>query len=155
MEVSRQTVPMQTGINLQPQVACSYQFSFTHGYIEQNYRYWSVNFYDSLFKEKASFDYYGNDQTASDKVQLPAGGVYYVKITESSYKNGITYGFNITSHTHSYTSEVTKATLTKDGTITRKCSCGYIGEKTTIYRPNSTSLSVNSYTYDGKSHNRG
>lgn len=136
-------------------VAGSYQFSFTHGYIEQNYRYWSVNFYDSLFKEKASFDYYGNDQTASDKVQLPAGGVYYVKITESSYKNGITYGFNITSHTHSYTSEVTKATLTKDGTITRKCSCGYIGEKTTIYRPNSTSLSVNSYTYDGKSHKPG
>jgi len=88
-------------------------------------------------------------------VQLPAGGVYYVKITESSYKNGITYGFNITSHTHSYTSEVTKATLTKDGTITRKCSCGYIGEKTTIYRPNSTSLSVNSYTYDGKSHKPG
>lgn len=136
--------------------AGNYKFSFAHDYLEDSGRYWDVEIYNSLFEEKTSLYYSGNDKTDSDKVELGAAGTYYIKITGHDYNSSsITYAFSLTSHIHNYTSQITKATLTKDGTITRKCSCGYVGEKTIIYRPNSTSLSVNSYTYDGKSHKPG
>lgn len=131
-----------------------YKFSFAHDYIEDNDKFWEVRIYNSLFEEEGSLCYRGNNQDDSDDVTILGSGKYYVKITPY-YTSRITYAFSITSHTHNYTYEVTKATLTKDGTITQKCSCGYVGEKTTIYRPDSTSLSVNSYTYDGKSHKPG
>ena len=131
-----------------------YKFSFAHDYIEDNDKFWEVRIYNSLFEEEGSLCYRGNNQDDSDDVTISGAGKYYVKITPY-YTSRITYAFSITSHIHNYTYEVTKATLTKDGTITQKCSCGYVGEKTTIYRPDSTSLSVNSYTYDGKSHKPG
>ena len=133
-----------------------YKFSFAHEYIESSERYWDVEIYNSSFEEEGSLTYKGCDKTDSDDVTISGAGKYYIKITiHDYYKSCITYAFSLTSHTHNYTYEVTKATLTKDGTITQKCSCGYVGEKTTIYRPDSTSLSVNSYTYDGKSHKPG
>ena len=131
-----------------------YKFSFAHDYIEDNDRFWEVRIYNSLFEEEGSLYYRGNNQDDSDDVTISGVGKYYVKITPY-YTSRITYAFSLTSHIHNYTYEVTKATLTKDGTITQKCSCGYVGEKTTIYRPNTASLSVSSYTYDGKSHKPG
>ena len=51
---------------------------------------------------------------------------------------------------HSYKATTTKATLTKNGSIVKKCSrCGASGG-TTIYYPKTIALSATSYTYDGK-----
>ena len=133
-------------------VAGSYEFSFSHDYLETyETKYWNIEIYDSTFKRLVDWKYYIQDQFKSDKVELPAGGTYYIKISDH-YTDGMTYAFKLTSHTHSYTTQVTKATLTQDGTITKKCSCGYVGEKTTIYHPDTVILSTTSYTYDGKSH---
>lgn len=133
-----------------------YKFSLAHDYIESSRYYWKVIIYDSLFEEQGCFRFKGNVMEDSNEVSLPRGGNYYIKITTEEYYLGgersrITYTFNITAHTHSFTYDVTKATTSQDGTITPKCSCGYVGEKTTIYHPSSISVSQNAYTYNGKS----
>ncbi len=74
-------------------------------------------------------------------------GTYYLGVESSSYTGN--YSFKITPHTHSLTSTVTKATTSRNGTIKRKCSCGY-ETKSTIYRPSKVYLSATKYTYDGK-----
>lgn len=51
---------------------------------------------------------------------------------------------------HKYTSTVTKATTTKNGKITYKCSCGATKAATTIYHPKSVSLSATNFIYNGK-----
>ena len=51
---------------------------------------------------------------------------------------------------HDTKSELTKATATKDGTITDRCQvCGWIVAKRTIPRASSIKLSYTSYTYNG------
>ena len=134
--------------------AGSYEFFFAHDYIESNSEYWAVKVYDNLFNEKGYFRYRGNNKIDSDKVELSSGGDYYIKISESSW-SGIPYSFRISAHTHSYTNEVTQATLSKDGLITPKCSCGQTGLATVIYRPATTSLSKTAYTYNGKAQKPG
>ncbi len=54
--------------------------------------------------------------------------------------------------THTYKNVVTKATLTKNGKISYKCSvCGYTASKTTTVKFAKTfALSTTNYTYDGK-----
>ncbi len=56
------------------------------------------------------------------------------------------------SITHTYKNIITKATLTKNGKISYKCSvCGYTSSKTTaIKKIKSVKLSSTSYTYNGK-----
>ncbi len=53
--------------------------------------------------------------------------------------------------THTYRDYVTKATLSKNGKIVRKCSvCGAHNKATTIYYAKAVKLSATSYTYNGK-----
>lgn len=56
------------------------------------------------------------------------------------------------SISHTYKKVITKATLTKDGSIKNVCSkCGYASSKTTvIYKASKISLSTTTYTYNGK-----
>jgi len=52
---------------------------------------------------------------------------------------------------HTYKDIVTKATLTRNGKIIKKCSvCGDVGSTTTIYYQKNFQLSAAAYTYDGK-----
>jgi len=53
---------------------------------------------------------------------------------------------------HTYKKVITKATLTKDGSVKNVCSkCGYTASKrTTIYKASKISLSKTAYTYNGK-----
>lgn len=52
---------------------------------------------------------------------------------------------------HTYKTYTTKATTSKNGSIVTKCSvCGNVKSKSTIYYPKTVTLSVTSYTYDGK-----
>lgn len=53
-------------------------------------------------------------------------------------------------HTHSYQYSVTPATVSKEGSISQKCSCGDEKNKTTIYCPSKAIFSKSSYTYTGK-----
>ena len=53
-------------------------------------------------------------------------------------------------HTHSYQYSVTPATVSKEGSISQKCSCGDEKNKTTIYCPSKVIFSKSSYTYTGK-----
>ena len=53
--------------------------------------------------------------------------------------------------THSYKTTTTKATLTKNGNIVKKCTvCGKVASKSTIKYVKSFKLSTTTYTYDGK-----
>lgn len=54
------------------------------------------------------------------------------------------------THTHTYKTTTTKATLSKNGKVESKCSvCGKVS-KTTVYYPKSIKLSKTAYTYNGK-----
>ncbi len=54
---------------------------------------------------------------------------------------------------HTYKSVTTKATLSENGKIEKKCTvCGYVHSETAVYYPKTVKLSSTKYTYDGKSH---
>jgi len=54
------------------------------------------------------------------------------------------------SVSHTYNNVTTKATLTKNGSIIKKCTnCGNISSKTIIYYPKTIKLSATVYTYSG------
>jgi len=58
--------------------------------------------------------------------------------------------------THKYTDIVTKATLTKNGSIVKKCSvCGNVASTTTINYVKSFALTTTSYTYNGSARTPG
>lgn len=85
------------------------------------------------------------DTTAN--IDLTAGTYYLaVKRDGSSYTGN--YSFSLGYHTHSYTTTVTKATLSSNGKIVKKCSCGD-SLTTTIYRPYTFTLSAASVNYTG------
>lgn len=74
--------------------------------------------------------------------------------TDSSFTNKITSisgstGRNLTLYArwsaHSYTSKITPATLTANGTIKQICSCGHVKSTSTIYRPSTSDIKL-SYT---------
>ena len=53
--------------------------------------------------------------------------------------------------THTYKTITTKATLSKNGKVEKKCAvCGKVSSKTTVKYVKSIKLSATSYTYDGK-----
>ena len=57
----------------------------------------------------------------------------------------------IPEHTHEFTREVTKATLTENGTVITKCSgCGEVSSTETIYRPKTIELKANKFVCNGK-----
>ena len=52
---------------------------------------------------------------------------------------------------HKYTTKTTKATLTKNGSVVKKCSvCGKVASTTVIYYPKTVSIAATTYTYNGK-----
>ena len=51
---------------------------------------------------------------------------------------------------HNYITTTTKATLSKNGSIVKKCSCGKVASTTTIKYVKTIKLSTTSYTYNGK-----
>lgn len=130
--------------------AGSYDISFAHDYMESGYAYWVVQVYDNMFNEKGKCWYHGDKQIENGKVELPSGGIYYIKISRD-YTSSIPYSFKITPHIHSYSNQITKATLLKDGVIIPKCSCGVEDLKIVIPHPAKISLSKTKFTYNGKS----
>jgi len=60
--------------------------------------------------------------------------------------------FETQVHKHTYKTTTSKATLTKNGKIEKKCSvCGYVAStSTTIRRIDAVKLSATTYTYNGK-----
>lgn len=130
-----------------------YDISFSHDYVEvENSRlYWVVQFYDNMFNEKGKFRYCGDKKIESNKVELPNGGIYYIKISKDIYSSSMPYSFKITPHIHSYSKQITKATLSEDGVIIPKCSCGVEDLKIVIPHPAKISLSKTKFTYNGKS----
>lgn len=64
------------------------------------------------------------------------------------------YSFNFITHTHTYVTNVKKASTKANGKIVEKCSkCGNVKNATTIYYPKTVKLSPKSYSYDGKQKN--
>ncbi len=65
-------------------------------------------------------------------------------------KEGLTYRYR-TACKHNYKSAIVKATLKKDGSITKTCTiCGEKEPATIIYAPKTITLSKNKFTYNGK-----
>ena len=73
-------------------------------------------------------------------------GDYYLVVWDGNSTN---YQFKLQTHTHSWKNEITKATLTKNGTIIPKCACGETGTIRTIYCPKTIRLSKTRYKYNG------
>ena len=74
-------------------------------------------------------------------------GDYYIRVNGSGYTGN--YQFTLQTHSHKWKNEITKATLTQNGTIIQKCACGETGRITTIYRPKTVRLSKTRYKYNG------
>lgn len=73
-------------------------------------------------------------------------GDYYLVVWKGNSTN---YQFKLQTHTHSWKNEITKATLTENGTIIPKCACGETGTIKTIYCPKTIRLSKTRYKYNG------
>lgn len=74
-------------------------------------------------------------------------GNYYLAITRNNADT--TYQFKVQPHIHSWKNEITKATLTENGTIIPRCACGETGTIKTIYCPKTIRLSKTKYKYNG------
>ena len=73
--------------------------------------------------------------------------------TECTCKEcGAKYRYNYVDATgHTYKNTITKATLTKNGKIVKKCTdCGEVAKTTNVYYPKTIKLSRNTFTYNGK-----
>ena len=84
--------------------------------------------------------------TLERDLNLNAGN-YYLAITR--YNADTTYQFKVQPHIHSWKNEITKATLTENGTIIPRCACGETGTIKTIYCPKTIRLSKTKYKYNG------
>lgn len=84
------------------------------------------------------------DSLESD-IDLNAGD-YYLVVYKGTSAN---YQFKLQTHTHSWKNEITKATLTENGTIIPRCACGETGTIKTIYCPKTIRLSKTKYKYNG------
>ncbi len=84
------------------------------------------------------------DSLESD-IDLNAGD-YYLVVYKGTSAN---YQFKLQTHTHSWKNEITKATLTENGTIIPRCACGETGTIKTIYCPKTIRLSKTRYKYNG------
>ena len=104
--------------------------------------------YNSLFEEIKT-TLWGSSASSEWKLKK---GTYYYLIANGMFggRDGF-YDMVVTGHTHTFSSStVDKATLTSNGSITRKCSdCGQT-TTSTIYRPSSIRLTTTAYTYNGK-----
>ena len=76
-------------------------------------------------------------------------GNYYLAVQASYSHEETTYQFKFQTHTHSWKNEITKATLTENGTIIPRCACGETGTIKTIYCPKTIRLSKTKYKYNG------
>jgi hypothetical protein len=80
-------------------------------------------------------------------------GTYVIRVSSFS-KDGV-YSQKVTktvtiSHGHSYVTETTKAKVSKNGSIVKKCNiCGSVVSSTIIYYPKVIALSYTSKTYTG------
>ena len=128
--------------------AGSYELTFAHDYIQSNRTYWQAIVYDDLFIKKGEFEYCGNKPTTTNKFEASSRGTYHIKIYKDSWSN-IPYSIKLTSHTHSYVTQATSATLYRDGEYTQKCSCGAIGGTGIIYHPSKIALSATTFIYNG------
>ena len=91
--------------------------------------------------------YEGSGQFSLDFDKNLDAGNYYLTVWH--YNNEITYQFKLQTHTHSWKNEITKATLTENGTIIPRCACGETGTIKTIYCPKTIRLSKTKYKYNG------
>lgn len=88
----------------------------------------------------------------SKAVEILNGGIYYVGIVRYADDFGYTgpYSFKTNIHYHTYTTTMTPATLSKDGSVITQCTCGTIANREIINRPWSIILSEDAYAYNGK-----
>ena len=87
----------------------------------------------------------GELYSVESDIDLNAGDYYLVACKRYSAN----YQFKLQTHTHSWKNEITKATLTENGTIIPRCACGETGTIKTIYCPKTIRLSKTKYKYNG------
>ncbi|MCD8078374.1 MAG: fibronectin type III domain-containing protein [Lachnospiraceae bacterium] len=118
--------------------------------------FWKLhyNLYDSIgtkiwSKPGIEWDTSIGCSVVNEPIYLEAGIYYFA----ASYYNEVTTGifnFKVSQHTHSYTTNITAATTSANGTIKKICSgCGYT-KTSTIYKIKTVKLSTTTYTYNGK-----
>ena len=132
--------------------AGNYELTFAHRYVPDFKASWRVDIYEDVFSGQGKFLLRSrrNQDTAIGIFQAPSRGTYYIKIyNDLLYDFAIPYSIKLTSHTHSYVTQATSATLYRDGEYTQKCSCGAIGGTGIIYHPSKIALSATTFIYNG------
>ena len=129
--------------------AGSYELTFARDYIQSDNGTWRAIVYDDLFIKKGEFEYWSDKLTTTDKFEASGRGTYHIKLYGGYRMSNIPYSIKLTSHTHSYVTQATSATLYRDGEYTRKCSCGAIGGTGIIYHPSKIALSATTLIYNG------
>lgn len=125
--------------------------NFRHSYSDTYYSPWEVHVYNNVMKEIVSFNISDKETSTLKKLGTLASGTYYVKVESSTwYHSDGDYTINVGTHTHSYKTYTTRATLTKNGKTYQKCSCGDVLSSSTIYHPEKITLGATTYTYNGK-----
>ena len=104
---------------------------------------------DEIIQPIARYNSYSGSPYITEELQMEPG-TYYLNISAGFsgyvYED---YQFKLQTHTHSWKNEITKATLTENGTIIPKCACGETGSIKTIYCPKTIRLSKTRYKYNG------
>ena len=93
--------------------------------------------------------------TPGEESQFAGWYVNGKKVSEDAeYQFTVTEDISLTAHfviTHHYESVVTKATLSKNGSIIQKCTvCDKVDSETVIYYPKTITASATSFVYTGK-----
>lgn len=99
---------------------------------------------------KEAEKYYAFDKWAVTGVSVEDENSMSISFTmpENAVSAKATYKY---VHVHDFETVTTKATTSKNGTATTKCSvCGHVKSTTTISYPKTIKLSTTSYTYNGK-----
>lgn len=90
-------------------------------------------------------------ESEQDLTAIPSGYSRTVEAYYYTHTINTALSMEGSSHQHTYKTTVTKATLSKNGSIITKCSgCGAVQSSSVIYYPKTISLTTSSYTYDGK-----
>ena len=132
-----------------------YAISFTHQYIDKSSSWWNVGLQDSGGGNIKTFRFDGAAVSDTSSLIYLSSGTYYIVVSNGKTVQGITYSLKIDKHIHNYNSvySVTPASLSENGKIIMKCSCGTTGNEIIIYHPQTIQLSDTQFSYDGRKKN--
>lgn len=129
-----------------------YSINFMHAYIDKVNSYWYVSLLNSGSSNIEMLTFYGRSTSDTSQQIYLNKGIYYIKVSSGNWVRDVTYSLRLDKHIHNYdlVDSVIPASLSENGKIIMKCSCGATGNEIVIDRPQMIRLSDTQFLYDGK-----